>query len=423
MKKKKLYMRARAEEIYKQCNQESLVSNYEVTKLIDELTLYQLELEIQNEDLLKIQIDLEESQSKYIDLYDLAPIGYFSINKEGLINEVNIAGCQLLGLNKQALINRCFSRYIVPEDKTLFAEYRLRAFKEMTLQSFELKLLSWNQPAFHASFQCKVIENSRTGHRQLLTFITDISARKHAENSLHLDRMKMAVIDRLRSLNELVYGIAYDQNNSLTIINNYLHGSIRRLETGTYQADELLHTLKKAVSASYALEEVIKKRKSSTAKTIFRYEYTNMNTIISRTISLLSHEVLDFPVMIQYEPMHNFCKVKLDQYHIQHTLLNIARNAIEAMRDSNTKEPKLLIETLQKNKDTVEVVISDNGPGLIKDSIPRLFEPHYTTKSYGVGLGLTVSRAIIEKHGGELFALSNPSGGACVGFTLPCVAY
>src|SRR5688572_11121424 len=121
-------LRARAQEIIEQCNQTSAHQN--ISQLIDELTIYQIELEIQNDDLIKIQAELEESRSKYIELYDLAPVGYFAISKEGLITEVNQAGCVLLGLKKIALLKRCFSRYIVAEFQTLFSQYRQRSFKE-----------------------------------------------------------------------------------------------------------------------------------------------------------------------------------------------------------------------------------------------------------------------------------------------------
>lgn len=89
------------------------------------------------------------------------------------------------------------------------------------------------------------------------------------------------------------------------------------------------------------------------------------------------------------------------------------------MRDANIKEPKLLIEAIEKKDSTIEISLLDNGPGLRNDLISKLFNPHFTTKSYGIGLGLSVSKAIIEKHGGHLFAIANPAGGACFGFTLP----
>jgi two-component system sensor kinase FixL len=217
-------------------------------------------------------------------------------------------------------------------------------------------------------------------------------------------------------------GIAQDQNHSLTLINNYINGCIRRLEVGNYESNELLKILKKVADQSQALDKIIQRRKILTSKTIFRYESTDIHTVISQSILLLVGEMYDFPINIQYAKTHNLANVKLDIFHIQQAILNLARNAMESMRDGNILEPKLLIETAQKNANMIEITLFDNGPGLTEEVIPKLFEPHFTTKSYGVGLGLTVSRAIIEKHGGQLSAAPNPSGGACFSFTLPCVS-
>ena len=248
MQKKYNDLRSRAEEIINTCDRHQTIPSKNVSQLIDELTLYQVELEVQNEDLLKTQAELEASRSKYIELYDLAPVGYISLNKEGLIKEINQAGCHLLGLNKYSLINRCFSRYIVADLQTLFAQYRKQAFKELSKQSYELKLLRWNQPSFYAFIECKAVTSKETNHQQLLMFITDISDRKLAEDNLHQQRIKMASIDRLRSLNESIYATAQDQSNALTIINNYLQGCVHRLETKNYQPEDLLTVLKKTIN-------------------------------------------------------------------------------------------------------------------------------------------------------------------------------
>jgi len=415
-------LRIRAEKLLRQCRQKKLLPTQDITQLIHELTIHQVELEIQNEDLIKTQSELEESRCKYVELYDLAPVGYFSFNEECLITEVNQAGCRLLGLKKQALINRCFSRYIAQEHQTLFSQLKKQAFNSLDLQSCELKMLRWNEPSFFASLECKVIHNEHTDYKQLLAFVTDISARKQAENSLHQQRIKMASIDRVRSINELVYGMAQEQSNALMMMDNYLQGCIRRLESNTFQSDDLLKALRKVATQSRTVSDLIMTRKTITSKSVFHYVHANINTIIKQTITLLTHEILEYPVTIQFtEISNNKLKVKLDIFHLQQAILNLARNAIESMRDSKIQEPKLLIEITEAPEDMIEVTLFDNGPGVANELITEIFKAHYTTKPYGIGLGLTVSRVIIEKHGGQLYALENPSGGACFGFTLPYI--
>jgi PAS domain S-box-containing protein len=386
--------------------------------LIHELKLHQIELEIQNEDLLKTQLDLISSRNKYIEFYELAPIGYFSLDKNAIIKEVNQAGCQLLGLNKSSLINRCFTRYIVPEDQTLFSSYRKQILKNLSKKSFEIKLQKWNHPSFFSVIDFKAILDENTNEKHLLTFVTDITHRKAFENNLHQKRIKMSSIDRLHSLNEFIINLSDNQNDSITIINNYLNGCIQRLETNNYETSELLKILKKTLTQASILEKIIYEKMSSLEKISYSFEKGNINTIVNQSMQLLTYEMTDYPVVIQYDLDEYDFDLKLDILHIQQAILNIARNAFEALRDANILEPKLLIETSITEEKMIKVSFSDNGPGFLEKTLPDLFKPHFTTKNYAIGLGLSVSKKIIEKHGGELFASSNPYGGACFYFTL-----
>lgn len=305
-------LRQRAEELLKKYHNKYAIDNTCFLKLIEEFTLYQVELEIQNEDLIKAQSDLVESRSKYIELYELAPVAYFAIDKDALIKEVNQAGCELLGLKKHTLINRCFSRFITSEYHTLFSQYKKAGFKNLSSQSFEMKIIKWNQPSFYAAVECKVVDDIVSHSQQMLLFVSDITMRKKAEYSLHQHRIKMASIDRLRSLNELIYSIAEEQNHSLTIMNNCIHGCIRRFESGKLNIDDILKTLKMASKETSSLSEIVRHRMNSTAKTVFHYEYVNINSIITQLIALLDFEFDKFPVTIFYEQIETLPFVKLD---------------------------------------------------------------------------------------------------------------
>ena len=414
-------LRQRAEVLLKKRKKNTPIDQ-DIYQIVEELNLYQIELEIQNEDLVKTQQELQASNDKFADLYNLAPIAYFTFNSDGLIVDVNQAGLDLLGMKKQVLINRCFSRYIVPEYQTLFSQIRQKALKENTPKTCELKLLRWSGPAFDAYIECKAIQVANSDKKQLLVCITDISKRKSFEQSMHLQQVKMASIDKIRSMNEQIYSIAHNQNHPLTVIDNYIYGCIRRLELGNYNSEELLHTLKKVAQQSRVLANVILQMKNFASKIIFRYEKANINEVIDETLSLIQYELLEFPITMHYEPMESIPLVKLDKLHIQQVILNLARNSVEAMKDANINEPKLLIEVRLADKDVLEISMLDNGPGFEKEMTHKLFEPHFTTKPYAIGLGLTVSRTIIEKHGGQLSAQINSSGGACFQVTLPCVA-
>lgn len=416
-----LSLRERAEAVL-HMRKNKIPPDYDIYQLVEELNLYHLELEIQNEDLINTQLELQASHNKYADLYNLAPIAYVTCNDDGLIVDINQAGLALLGLSKHTLINRCFSRHIVPEDQVLFSQHRLRSLNESISQTCELKIVRWSGPSLDVQVDLKTIQDTNTNQKQFLICITDISARKLEELATRLRQVKMASIDRMQSMSEQIYSITDNQNHSLTVIDNYIYGCIRRLESEKFCVEELLSTLKKVSQQSRVLALIVQKMKNFVSKNIFRYETARIDTVINEILTLIHYESLDYPVAVHYDETEGIPAVKLDKLHIQQVLLHLARNSIEAMRDAKTRDPKLRIEVRLINNEILEISMFDNGPGLDQSIEDLIFEAHFTTKTYGVGLGLSVSRTIVEKHGGQLRAINNVSGGACFQLTLPCIA-
>jgi two-component system sensor kinase FixL len=350
----------------------------------------------------------------------LAPIAYFTLNDDGLIIEANQAGLDLLGMKKAALLNRCFSKYIAAEFQLVFSKFRqgIKHFK--TAESCELKLTRWSGPAFDALLECKVLQSSHAKEEQFLICATDITSRKAQEHAIHLKRAKMAAIDRMRSMNEQIYSLTRTQNNCLTIMSNYINGCIRRFESDNYNSAELAEIMRKIAIQTTELTQGIQQVRNLSSKSVLRYEFSNIAKTIQDAIALIHSELFEYPFELRYEAMDTLPLVKIDSLHIQQVLLNLVRNSVEAMRDARILQPKLLVECKQSDNNEIVVSILDNGPGFNRNNIDKIFETHFTTKSYAMGLGLPTSRTIVEKHGGQLTAALNPAGGANFILTIPC---
>lgn len=393
----------------------------DLKQLLEELSLYQIELEIQNEDLIKTQSILEDTLNNYITLYELAPLGYFTLNEKGLIIEVNQAAEILLGLDRASLINRCLSRYIHIESQALFSQHLRYVFQETTQHHCELKLLRWQGTPFYTSVISKAVVNKENGQKKVLIFVKDISHEKAQEDLINKQRVKLASIDKISALIELASNISFEQRNSLTIIDNYINGCIRRIENKNIIPDELLKCLKKASEQSKQLLDLTYKIKNSTTKKVYQYEKTTVHSVIKDTIAIIKYETYDYPVNIYFDPSDCYTVVKLDKIHIQQVILSLARNAIDAMKDAKVSQPQIIIETKLIENNMIQITILDNGPGFHPSLASKLFDAHFTTKSYSVGLGLTQSRSIVEKHGGQLKIDLNPGGGTCSKVSLPCL--
>jgi len=156
----------------------------DVQKLVQELRVHQIELEMQNEELRKAQVELAESRDKYFDLYDFAPVGYFTLDENGLIVETNLAGADMLGFERASLIKKGFSRFIAPSSQDAFYSHRKQALQTGSKQFSELELKRKNGQSFYAQLQSVAVEGNEGNAIQLRTAVVDTTERKRVEVAL-----------------------------------------------------------------------------------------------------------------------------------------------------------------------------------------------------------------------------------------------
>ena len=162
----------------------SELTSEEIRPLIHELEVHQIELERQNEELRQAQIELAEAHDRHVDLYDFAPIGYFISGEKGLIQEVNLPGATLLGMERRSLLNQPLTRFIVPEDQDLFYRHQRQAFSTQTRQMCELRMQKKNGASFYAQLESVVTSDSRYYPHALRVAVIDITERKQREQEL-----------------------------------------------------------------------------------------------------------------------------------------------------------------------------------------------------------------------------------------------
>lgn len=387
-----------------------------ICELIRELALYQIELELQDEDLRKSQIELKESRNKYAELFDFAPIGYLTLDCNGSILEVNQVGASLLGVTKQALLNKNLSRYISPDLTTAYLYY-FSQLNDSQVKTCELKLLKKHGAIFDAQLSGKIVINPRTLTKELLIMITDMT--EHKKNQGWDNSPRQNHLNRANSMGQLTSTIAHEINQPLAVIGNYIHGCILRLENKNISYDILLQTMHKASEQLQRISEIMLRMRNFAYKGILKRESHDINMVIHEAIKLINCETPSYPVKLQYRPLAKPSVVVLDIIQIQQVILNLARNSLEAMKDATTQNPSIIIESNQLNKNQIEISIIDNGPGISQEVVHKLFDPYFTTKPYGVGLGLAVSRTIIESHGGKLLVETNMVYGTCFKIIIP----
>jgi two-component system, LuxR family, sensor kinase FixL len=247
----------------------------------------------------------------------------------------------------------------------------------------------------------------------------DITARKQAEDALKHTQSELAHVSRVTTLGQLVASIAHEVNQPLAAIVANGEAGLRWLGQSTPKLEEARHAIERIIGEGLRASEVIKRLRSLSAKGAAEKSPVNINQIITDVLPLVQREALDHNVSLRFEAMPELPLAVGDRVQLQQVVLNLVMNAIEAMSDVTDRPRRVLIRTLLNEDDQVAVAVRDTGPGISPEDAGRLFNPFFSTKSYGMGMGLSICRSIVEGHDGRIWASQNADHGATLEFVLP----
>jgi len=201
------------ETMFEETEDLSGMSPEDIASLIHELKVHQIELEMQNEELRRIQGELEKTRDEYSHLYDFAPVGYFTVSEKGIIEEANLTGASLIGIERTALIGKPFTRFVQREDQDIFYQHRQRLLETETRQSFDLRLVKKNGHEFFAHLECLVVKKNGDNSRLIRGAVIDITDRKQAEADRDKFVLKLQeTLDRVKTLSGLLPICAHCKN-------------------------------------------------------------------------------------------------------------------------------------------------------------------------------------------------------------------
>lgn len=353
--------------------------------------------------------------------FENAPVGIFICTLEGYILRANYAFCMLLSCSEQALFNQPYTDVI---DADGLKEMQAHALKLLTGEldscSLEINFVDQQGLKIPCLLRASVIPNENDGPHLCVVHIEDRSEQLKTELLIREHRERLAHVTRLSTMGEMAAGIAHEINQPLSAIATYATACTRLIERDKPIPDEVTQTLgkirKQALRAGdviHRLREFIRNRK--TLK-----ELVACHDLIAEVIGFAEVDAQFHQVIIHQELEVDLPSLYVDSVQIQQVILNLLRNAIEAMETTSTvpnKEVRLQVK--RQGGGSIEMSVIDGGAGLSPETAAQLFTPFFTTKSLGMGLGLSISRSIINAHGGQLNYLANPEGGSIFQFTLP----
>lgn len=328
--------------------------------------------------------------------------------------------CSLFGIELEKFDSNfeTFLKFLPVEDRIRFQDENSSMIGKKKDQPIEFRIVWPDGSIHHLMSRGRVNYDEQGLPINMLGIYLDITEHIQTKEKLQVYREQMVEVSRTSSLGEMASSLAHEINQPLAAINAYISGCIKRIENNRSDKLEILEALKQASQQAERAGEVVHRIKSFVRKGELFYENVMLDDLIGEAIQVMQHEIEKFSVEIIYHACKIPLLVNVDKIQIQQVLLNLIRNAMEAMHMANTASPKINIKAIIGEAGLVKIQVVDNGPGFSEVVGSHLFEPYFTTRPQGMGLGLAICRSIIEAHGGQLTALSLASGGSCFEFNL-----
>ncbi|MDE2462948.1 MAG: PAS domain S-box protein [Alphaproteobacteria bacterium] len=258
------------------------------------------------------------------------------------------------------------------------------------------------------------------GMRVFLGIIHDLTDRTSRERDFQELQNELLHALRLTAMGQLTSALAHELNQPLTAVMNYLNAARRTLDAGGEQAiGRVREFMDKAVSQTQRAGQIIRRLRNFIEKRDSDRQLEDLNSCVEEAIALGLVGAPDRDVRITTELANDLPPVMIDRIQLQQVMINLMRNAVEALESAT--ERKILIRTQRPAPDFVQVSVTDSGPGIPPDIVSNLFIPFSTTKAKGLGMGLTICKAIIEAHNGRIWVAAPKGGGAEFAFRLPVV--
>lgn len=352
-------------------------------------------------------------------ILDTVPDAMIVIDERGIIQSFSAAATRLFGYAREQVLGKnikmlmpspyreghdgYLGRYLNTGERRIIGIGRVVVGERSDGSTFPMELA--------------VGEMKSNNQRFFTGFIRDLTERQRTEARLQELQTELVHISRLTAMGEMASALAHELNQPLSAIANYMRGSRRLLESRTDEDSAVIRdAMEKAAEQSLRAGQIIRRLRDFVARGESERRVESLKKLIEEASALALVGVKEHGVRVRFQidALHDV--VLVDKVQIQQVLLNLIRNAVEAMEQSPRRE--LLIASRPSKEDFVEVSVSDTGSGIAPEIAAQLFQPFITTKRYGMGVGLSISRSIVEGHGGQVSVEPNEGGGTIFRFTI-----
>jgi len=360
---------------------------------------------------------LAESESRRTTILNTARDGVLTIDAEGQIQSTNPAVEQLFAQPGHRLIGLDIDELIVDAPDQLPLMSRILSSRSADRTTWELDARRVDGHVF--PIELSVGRSCSAGAEQYTLVIRDITLRRKVEARARQHHAELAHVSRVSLAGEMAGALAHELSQPLTAIAAYARGCLRLLARQAPEPAMLYEGVSEVVQQAERAGDVLGRLREFVRGGAWRQALVEVGPLIDAAVSLARTEAMQNEVEIETRVDHGLPLVLADHIQIEQVLLNLLRNAIDAIATADSRERLIVVEAHCKGGHTVQISVADSGPGVAAEMANRLFEPFITTKPEGMGMGLSISRSIIESHGGRLRMFQRAASGATFVFDLP----
>ncbi|MGI9433890.1 MAG: two-component system sensor histidine kinase NtrB [Geminicoccaceae bacterium] len=365
--------------------------------------------------------DLRDSDALLSMVIETAPEGVIIADASGIIRSFSPAAEKLFGYKKAEVVGENLSILMPPIHAKRHDEFIQRYLRtgEKHVIGIGREVMAMRKDGVIFPVELAIGEVKARGHHLFTGFIRDLTAQRRIEKRIAELRDELIHVARFSAMGELASSLAHELNQPLTAIANYARGAKRMCpKGGTASAEGALALMDKMADQARRAGEVIRRMRLFVKHRGVERSWQDPHVIVEEAMQIASIGASTRGIKLELRSESRLQKVFVDRIQIQQVVTNLVRNAVDALID--WKGPKTIEVVLARNDPGhIRVLIHDSGPGIAPEIAEELFVPFKTTKEDGVGIGLAVSRRIIEAHGGRIWGETLETGGASFAFILP----
>ncbi len=364
--------------------------------------------------------ELAEREAHLRSIFDAAPDAMIVIDDHGLLRSYSAAAQRMFGWSAEEVLGKNVSMLMPGPYRQEHDSYlqRYHDTGERRIIGIGRIVVGERKDGSTFPIELNVGEvRSKGGSRFFTGFIRDLTERQETEARLQELQSELVHISRLSAMGEMASALAHELNQPLSAIANYLSGARRLMEQEQGRDPRAIDAIGKAADQALRAGDIIRRLRDFLARGEGERSLESLSRVVQEACTLALVGAKDYGVRVRYALDPRVDQVLVDRVQIQQVILNLVRNALDAMSEHEGRRD-LLVSTAPEAEDMAVVSVIDSGPGLEPAAAERLFQPFVTTKAQGMGVGLSISRTIVEAHGGRIWTEPNPAGGAIFRFTV-----